>query len=229
MDIEKFIKEISWPVVTLICVYYLFHKGQLKEIFRIIAENIIDLGKTLRSIKDESDKMSGSVESFNNAVSTLSSKLDELNDKVNSVKDTAEKVDVNVTEISEIQDENIDISHSNDAVYKSIMTEWNEFVEGMSSVFSETGGFDRRSIGAMASLLSDKRFKHKISISKGQAEEIGALFSKIKATRRYWKSIKDKKNEAASLISEIQKAKNWIDPNKGKSSRAREPAVIETE
>lgn len=217
MEITQLIKDLSWPIVALVGMYLLLHKGMLKELFEVIASKIIDLGRTINLIKEESNRMASSVSDFRTTIVDLSIKMDDIIVKINQVKTTTDQVNETVVDIAGNQEDANDSAESetsaisDDNTYTSVMLRWNSFVNTMEASFSNGGDFDRRSIGIMARRLADARYTHRIkTISREDAQCISDLFRRIKAARRNWKSVQDKDNEAKSLINEIGKAEDII-------------------
>lgn len=203
MDNLQFIKEISWPIVALFCAYYLLHKGLLKDIFQIISDKIIDIGKTLNSMKDVSEKMKNSADTLRDATNDLSSKLDTVLNKVTQIKRNTDGISVAIE--SNDEQEYDYRNEEKDLIYKNLMDEWDAFVATMRESFTRKNDFDAISIGRMAKLLTDNEYTSRI-ISNDDAEKIIMLFSKIKGARRNWSSRENKEQSATNIIKDIRDA-----------------------
>ncbi|MBF0392265.1 MAG: hypothetical protein HQL38_06250 [Alphaproteobacteria bacterium] len=225
MDWLVGIRDMAWPIVALVCIYYLGHKGLLKQLFEIIGEKIIEVGRTLKAIKEESltiksniDELMASLNSFSNKLEESKKLADGFRDYSNKLNETQDLLDEAIVVLSDREEsaqepsgiDSVQDVHG-DALYKKIMEEWDVFVSSMENAFVNTTDFDRRSISVMARRLADGRVRLTIErITKAEAESIAAVFARIKAIRRSWSRVSNKESEAESIIADINSAANML-------------------
>jgi hypothetical protein len=205
MAVLQLIKELAWPFVTLVCVYYLFHKGLLKEYFEVIADRIFGVSRNLGEIKEQSKAISEIVDKLSEKLEFLKKGTAELKNSADNLKavaiDVKDNIDTSIIELNRNQ-ENEQPREPNDQLYKDVKISWDNFVNEIREKFNNPEEFDARSVGVMARRLADNRYRHRIpTISPELADKISNLFSEIKAARR---SGINNKIEADRLIQEIK-------------------------